>query len=103
MVTFACGGNILKKTYDEAIYIIITLVEDSRQYCKGNLRNMASASRVDKDDYAILKEEFWRLKLKTTNQQVKACDLYHDKLHPTDSCPTMQEDVNAIGGFQRQG
>ena len=105
MVTSACGGNILKKTYEEDIGIIIELADDSRQYFRNarNVSNASNVSKVDRDDYDILKEEVRRLKLKATNQQVNACGICQDEFHPTDACPTMQEDVNAIGGFHRQG
>src|ERR1044071_1461421 len=48
----------------------------------------------------LLKKEVRRLILKGTPQQAKACEICHDDLHPTDACPTLQEQVNAVGGFQ---
>ena len=55
-MTSACGGNILKKTYEEAIGIIVTLADDSRKYCRNtrNVSNVSNVSKVDRDDYDIL-------------------------------------------------
>ena len=54
---------------------------------------------VDQDEFSLLKEEVRGLKLKGTPHQAKACEICHDDLHPTDSCPTLHEQVNAVGGF----
>ena len=101
MINSACGGNILKFTYEEGMQIFATLADDSRQYnSRTNRRSVAEMGKVDQDEFALLKEEVRRLKLKGTPQQAKACEICHDDLHPTDACPTLQEQVNAVGGFQ---
>ena len=101
MVNSACGKNILKFTYEEGIQIFATLADDSRQYnSRTNRKSVAEMGRVDQDEFALLKEEVRRLKLKGTPQQAEACEICHDELHPTDACPTLHEEVNAVGGFQ---
>ena len=105
MVNSSCGGNIMKKTYQEALDIFATLADDSRQYSERGSQSLSSSnfqSRVDQADFDVLKEEVRRLKLKGTPQQVKACGICYDDMHPTDSCPTLQEEVNAVGGFQQR-
>jgi hypothetical protein len=104
-VNSSCGGSILQKTYTEAIAIFATLAEDSRACSDRSAadRLPVRAAGVENDDLAVIKEELKRVKLKLTNQQVKACELCLDEFHPTDACPTLQvEEVNAIGGFQGQ-
>ena len=94
----------MKMTHDEAMAIFATLADDSRQYTgKGSSKkSVSSVSQVDKDEFALLKEDVRRLRLKGTPQQVKACELCHDDFYPTDGCPTLHEEVNAVG-FQQQG
>ena len=63
MVNSACGGNILKMTYEEALNVFTTLADDSRQYGgRGTKRGVAIVSDFDKEDYELLKEEVRRLK-----------------------------------------
>ena len=101
MINLVCGGNILKHTYDEAFQIFATLADDSRQYnSRSNRKSVAEVGKIDQDEFALLKEEVRRLKLKGTPQQAKACEIGHDELHPTDACPTLHEEVNAVGEFQ---
>ena len=105
MVNSSCGGSILHKTYTEAIAVFSTLAEDSRAYSERSAadRIPVRAAGVENDDLAVIKEELKRVKLKLTNQQVKACELFLDEFHPTDACPTLQvEEVNAMGGYQGQ-
>src|SRR6185295_4432204 len=104
LVNASCGGNILKMTHDEAMTIFATLADNSRQYTGrgSSKKSVSSVSQVDKDEFALLKEEVRRLRLKGMPQQVKACELCHDDFHPTDACPTLHEEVNAVG-FQQQG
>ena len=55
MVNSACGGNILKKTYVEAVEIISVLAEDSRHYVRIEDPEEAKATQgFDRDDYELL-------------------------------------------------
>ncbi len=105
MVNSACGGNILKRTYEEALEIFATLADDSTQYSGRGSQSLAvasSQSKIDQADFDVLREEVRRLKLKGIPQQVKTCEICHDDLHPTDSCPTLQEEAHAGGGYQQR-
>ena len=94
----------MKMTHDEAMATFATLADDSRQYSGrgSSKKSVSSVSQVDKDEFALLKEKVRKLRLKGTPQQVKACELCHDDFHQTDACPTLHEEVNAVG-FQQQG
>ena len=62
MINSACGGNILKFTYEEGIQIFTTLEDDSRQYnSRTNQKSLAEMRNVDQDEFALLKEEVRRL------------------------------------------
>ena len=89
MVNSSSDGSILQKTYKEVIAIFSTLAEDSRAYSERSAadRLPMCATGVENDDLAVIKEELKRVKLKLTNQQVKACELCLDEFHPTDASP----------------
>ena len=99
MVNSACGGNFLKKTYEEALDIIATLAEDSRLYSNSGKHNVSNANYVDKEDYELLKEEVRRLRLKSVVMKAEVCGICHEE-HSTNSCPTMVEDVRMASRFQ---
>ena len=70
LVNASCGGNILKMTHDEAMTIFATLADDSRQYTGrgSSKKSVSSVSQVDKDEFALLKEEVRRLRLKAKSR-----------------------------------
>ena len=89
MINAACGGNILKMTHYGALAVFASLADDSRQYTGRDTskKAVANVSQVDQDEFALLKEEVRRLRLKGSPQQVKACELCQDDFHPTDAYP----------------
>ena len=84
--------------------IFATLEDDSRQYSGrgSSKKTVSSVSQIDKDEFALLKEEVTRLRLNDTPQQVKARELHHHEFYPTDACQTLRDEVNVVG-FQQQG
>ena len=106
MIDAASGGALVHKTPTEAINLISNMAANSQQF--GTRQdypprkvNEVSTSSIDQrlDNLTSLVE-----KLVVGNmQQVKACGICSNLGHPTDMCPTLQdephEQANAVGGF----
>ncbi|XP_057250073.1 uncharacterized protein LOC125496708 [Beta vulgaris subsp. vulgaris] len=103
MVNAACGGNIDNKTPQQAMELISEFAESSRTYSKRNTtRGVKAASSKSslESEVSDLKGMFRQFLVSGNQQQVKACGICSNNNHPTDSCPTLQEEtreVNAVG------
>jgi hypothetical protein len=106
MVNAACGGNILNKTPDKAFELFSELSEGSRQYNKRESSSTVkavypSSSSSLQSEVNELKNMMKQFIQSGGKQQVKACEICSDFMHPTNACPTLQEpqEVNAVGGY----
>ncbi|PIN09707.1 hypothetical protein CDL12_17709 [Handroanthus impetiginosus] len=105
MMDAASGGAVVNKTPSEARNFISTIAANSQQFGFGN----DSFRRVNEVSSSSLEHQISNLtslvqQLVTGKvQQVKACGICANIGHPTDMCPTLQEDsyehANAVGGF----
>ncbi|XP_073133083.1 uncharacterized protein [Henckelia pumila] len=109
MIDAASGGALVNKTPQEARDLISSMAANAQQFGTRQDNtplqvNEVSASPIDQklDSLTSLLE---RLVVGQV-QQVKACGICSVHGHPTDMCPTLQEDqvqqANAIGGFPGQ-
>ncbi|CAH9079810.1 unnamed protein product [Cuscuta epithymum] len=105
MVNAACGGGIVNKTPSQATSLISELAENSRHYNgRSSTRKVAAAESSSslESQMAGLTSLVKDFLLNPRNQEVKVCGICTQQGHPTDSCPTLQEEqVNALG-FQTQ-
>ncbi|CAH9051333.1 unnamed protein product [Cuscuta europaea] len=108
MVNAACGGGIVNKTPSQARDLISELAENSRHYNgrSSSKRVMAAESNNSlESQVAGLTSLVKDFLLNTKTQEAKVCGICSTHGHPTDSCPTLQEEnseqVNALG-FQGQ-
>ncbi|XP_010684910.2 uncharacterized protein LOC104899419 [Beta vulgaris subsp. vulgaris] len=103
MVNAASGGNIDNKTPQQAMELISEFAESSRTYSKRNTtRGVKAASSKSslESEVSDLKGMFRQFLVSGNQKQVKACGICSNTGHPTDSCPTLQEEtreVNAVG------
>ncbi|CAH9146939.1 unnamed protein product [Cuscuta epithymum] len=104
MVNAACGGGIVNKTPSQAINLISELAENSRQFGRrSSTRRVAAAESTSslESQVAGLTSLVKDFLLKSKTQEVKVCGICTQQGHPTDSCPTLQENdteqVNALG------
>ncbi|XVF50631.1 hypothetical protein PTKIN_Ptkin04bG0117300 [Pterospermum kingtungense] len=105
MMDAASGGAMVNKTPQEIRELISTMAANSQQF---GFRQEAPHRRVNEVN-ASLEQQIAHLTSLVQNltagnvQQVKACGICASTGHPTDMCPTFQEDpfeqANAIGGF----
>ncbi|PIN19322.1 hypothetical protein CDL12_08003 [Handroanthus impetiginosus] len=105
MMDAASGGAAVNKTPTEARNLISTMAANSQQFGFGN----DSFRRVNEVSSSSLEHQISNLtslvqQLVTGKvQQVKACGICANIGHPTNMCPTLQEDsyehANAVGGF----
>ncbi|CAH9067015.1 unnamed protein product [Cuscuta epithymum] len=111
MVNAACGGGIVNKTPSQARDLISELAENSRHYngrsstrrimaveSNNALESQVNGLASQVTGLTSLVKDFL---LKSKTQEVKVCGICTQQGHPTDSCPTLQEDttehVNALG------
>ncbi len=112
MVNSSCGGNIATKTVEQAKAIFKELAEGTR--VKGKSTSTRRLHAVDTHSSDLeqkvdgLTEIIKSLVANNSNSPTilkRVCGICTSPLHPTDACPTLQEDdveqVNAIG-FQNQ-
>ncbi|CAH9119078.1 unnamed protein product [Cuscuta europaea] len=101
MMNAACGGGIVNKTPSQARNLISELAENSRHYSgRSSTRRVAAAESNTslEGQVASLTSLVKELLLKPNTQEVKACGICTTTGHPTDSCPSLQEEqVNALG------
>ncbi|PIN21706.1 DNA-directed DNA polymerase [Handroanthus impetiginosus] len=105
MLDAASGGAVVNKTPTEARNLISIMAANSQQFGFGHdpsrRVNEVSTSSLE---YQIsnLTSLFQQLVAGKTHQ-VKACGICANTNHPTDMCPTLQEEsceqTNAVGGF----
>ncbi|PIN24395.1 hypothetical protein CDL12_02876 [Handroanthus impetiginosus] len=105
MMDAASGGAVVNKTPSEARNLISTMAANSQQFGFGN----DSFKRVNEVSNSSLEHQISNLTSLVQQlvvgkvQQVKACGICANIGHPTDMCPTLQEDsfehANAVGGF----
>ncbi|PIN20442.1 hypothetical protein CDL12_06873 [Handroanthus impetiginosus] len=105
MMDAASGGAVVNKTPSEARNLISTMAANSQQFGFGN----DSFRRVNEVNSSSLENQISNLTSLVQQlvigkvQQVKACGICANIGHPTDMCPTLQEDscehANAVGGF----
>ncbi|PIN21584.1 hypothetical protein CDL12_05712 [Handroanthus impetiginosus] len=94
MMDAASGGAVVNKTPSEARNLISTMVANSQQFGFGN----DSFRRVNEVSSSSLEHQISNLtslvqQLVTGKvQQVKTCGICANIGHPTDMCPTLQED-----------
>lgn len=87
--------------------LISEFAESSRTYSRRNATQgvkAASSTSSLESEVSDLKGMFRKFLVSGNQQQVKACGICSNNGHPTDSCPTLQEEtqeVNAVG-FQGQ-
>ncbi|XP_073017879.1 uncharacterized protein [Primulina eburnea] len=109
MIDAASGGALVNKTPQEARALISNMAANTQQFStrQDNLPrqvNEVSVTPIDQrlDSLTSLLENLVAGQV----QQVKACGVCSMVAHPTDTCPTLQENptqqVNAIDGFPRQ-
>ncbi|XP_010694905.2 uncharacterized protein LOC104907646 [Beta vulgaris subsp. vulgaris] len=83
--------------------LISEFAESSRTYSKRNTtrRVKAASSKSSlESEVSDLKGMLWKFLVSDNQQQVKTCGICSNTGHPTDSCPTLQEEtreVNAVG------
>ncbi|CAH9126488.1 unnamed protein product [Cuscuta epithymum] len=104
MVNAASGGGIVNKTPSQARNLISELAENSRYYNgrSSTQRVAAAESNTSLESQVVgltsLVKDFL---LKPKTQEVKVCGICSTQGHPTNSCPSIQEEnfeqVNALG------
>ncbi|XP_057250678.1 uncharacterized protein LOC104893798 [Beta vulgaris subsp. vulgaris] len=87
--------------------LISEFVESSRTYSKRNTtRGVKAASSTSslESEVSDLKGMFRQFLVGGNQQQVKACGICSNTGHPTDSCPTLQEETREVNvvGYQGQ-
>ncbi|XP_048492418.1 uncharacterized protein LOC125493273 [Beta vulgaris subsp. vulgaris] len=106
MVNAACGGNIDNKTPQQAMKLISEFAESSRTYSKRNatwgVKVESSYSSLE-SEVSDLKNMFRQFMMSNKPQQVKACGICSNTGHPTDACPTLQEDTQQVNALGYQG
>ncbi|PIN01369.1 DNA-directed DNA polymerase [Handroanthus impetiginosus] len=105
MMDAASGGAVVNKTPSEARNLISTMAANSQQFGFGN----DSFRRVNEVSNSSLEHQISNLTslvqqlVAGKTHQVKACGICANTNHPTDMCPTLQEEpceqTNAVGGF----
>ncbi|KAG8634279.1 hypothetical protein MANES_17G023144v8 [Manihot esculenta] len=107
-INVACGGSIIDKTPREIRELISTLAASSRQY--GEEKQLQRANEVSFPTISELTSVMKNIAIEVV-QQIQApqpprpCGICSYVGHPTDQCPTLQEDnhqVNAIGRYNNQ-
>ena len=111
MIDAASGGALMNKTPQEAKDLIVNMAANTQQFgtrqdmrrvnevSSSSLEQQISANTQQISNLATLMQQL----MVGNVQQVKACGICSNFGHPTDMCPTLQEeDCNAIGGFQGQ-
>ena len=115
MVNGACGGNLVTKTVAEAYAIFKELAEGARTKGKKSATRKLHAIGTSHSELEqkvdSLTEMIKSMVVNTSTPSImkKVCGICTSPMHPTDACPTLQEDmeqVNAVGfhnqGFQRK-
>ncbi|XP_057247938.1 uncharacterized protein LOC130590061 [Beta vulgaris subsp. vulgaris] len=106
MVNAACGGNIDNKTPQQAMELISEFAESYRTYSKRNAtRGVKAASSESslESEVSDLKNMFRQFMTSNKPQQGKACGIGSNTGHPTDACPTLQEDTQEVNALGYQG
>ena len=109
MIDAASGGALVDKTPEAARNLIANMAANSQQF---GTRLDPPSKNVNEVNISSLEQQIVRLtslvhQMAVGNMQtVKACGICSVVGHPTDMCPTLQEEpieqVNAAGGFPGQ-
>jgi hypothetical protein len=109
MIDAASGGALVDKTLEAARNLIANMVANSQQF---GTRIDLPSKHVNEVNISSLEQQIASLtslvrQMTVGNMQMaKACGICSVVGHPTDVCPTLQEEpieqVNAAGGFPRQ-
>ncbi|KAG8655642.1 hypothetical protein MANES_04G051445v8 [Manihot esculenta] len=110
-IDVACGGSIADKTPREMKELISTLAASSRQYGEEKQRGIHEVStssvesQISKLTSLVEKITLGQVQQMQATQPPRPCGICAYVGHPTDQCPTLQEDhqqANAIGGYNNQ-
>ena len=106
MIDAASEGALVDKTLEAARNLIANMVANSQQF---GTRLDPQSKHVNEINISSLEQQIASLTFLVgqmvvgNKQTVKACGICSVVGHPTDMCPTFQEEpieqVNAIGGF----
>ena len=109
MIDAASGGVLVDKTPEAARNLIANMAPNSKQF---STRLDPPSKHVSEVNISSLEQQIVsvtsliRQMVVGNMQMVKACGICSVVGHPTDMCPTLQEEpieqVNATGGFPRQ-
>ncbi|XP_068663030.1 uncharacterized protein [Aristolochia californica] len=109
MIDAACGGALVDKTSEAARNLIANMAANSQQF--GTRLDLPSKN-VNEINISSLEQQIASLTslvrqmVVGNTQMVKACGICSVVGHPTNMCPTLQEEpteqVKAAGGFPRQ-
>ncbi|KAK4410208.1 hypothetical protein Sango_0093800 [Sesamum angolense] len=106
MVDAASGGALIDKTPDEAQHLISTMAKNYRQYGYHTDKGAPKVNEVSTNDLAKKLSEltvFVHQLAAGQRQETVVCGICSNIGHPTNSCPSLQEEVmpnvNAVGGF----
>ena len=109
MIDVASGGALVDKNPEAARNLIANMAANSQQF---GTRLDPSSKHVNEVNISSLEQQIASLtslvrQMAVGNMQtVKACEIFSVVGHPTDMCPTLQEEpieqMNVAGGFPRQ-
>ncbi|KAG8642533.1 hypothetical protein MANES_12G095501v8 [Manihot esculenta] len=113
LINVACGGSILDKTPREMKELISNLAASSKQYEEEGqtqrgiyeVRTSSVESQISKLTSLVEKIALGQVQQIQAPQPPRPCEICLHVGHPTDQCPTLQEDhhqVNAIGRYNNQ-
>src|SRR6185295_13771146 len=101
-VNAACGGNIMRKTSEEASEVLNTLADDSRQITLKKGERATLGESIFNKELAALKEDIHHLKEKAHSPQVPKSDVCHENMHNTLCCPSRLKTVQSVVGIPHQ-
>ncbi|XP_076914824.1 uncharacterized protein LOC143573953 [Bidens hawaiensis] len=112
LINASSGGALLDKTPTQIRALITSIAEDTKHWAQEDGWyddtprgvNEVNTPRIE-TQLAELTKVVMQLKTKGAEPQARACGICLQFGHPTDMCPTLQEDVeqaHAMGGYSRQ-
>ena len=105
MIDAASGGALVDKTLNQAKELITKVAANTQQFGTRQDHpikkvNEVSVNSIEQrlDNLTSLMQKF----MMGNQQQVKSCGICSRHDHPTDMCPTLQDEehLNAIQGYQ---
>ena len=107
MIDAASGGALMNKPPEDARALIEDMAANTQQF--GERQALVAPKKVNEVSTSHLEQKLDKLtslfeKLAVGTMQRRVCGICSNYDHPTDACPTLQDDTqeaNAIGGFSR--